>query len=362
MQLRTVVGSVELWVWHGQDPQEKRWSIPIRESWGLEAHQRMSPALEEKLAFTATLAPSYADAALLANKWGSEVDDSVIHALVQRLGRKAEGQTQERLQQPPQERQPQRGPTELAVLMMDGWQVRFRGPGWGKKNTKKERVEWHELKTGVFYVQEQAARSEGGRGMIAEKMVLRWQGEPLEFGRRLHWEACRGGLGRAKETLVLADGSAWIWNLAADRWAGANELLDFYHGSEHLWELGRASSGVDETKAKAWVEPRLHRLRHGQEQVVLEEIAEMKTARGPTADTIRKQKNYFAGQAKRMNYKAIADRGWPIGSGAVESACRQSQCRFKRPGQFWTSGGLRNLCTLDEARHNGHWDALCLTA
>ena len=85
MQLRTVVGAVELWVWHGQEPEEKRWSIPIREWWGLAPHQRMSPAMEEKLAFTATLAGAYADAALLANKRGSEVDHSVIYALETRV-------------------------------------------------------------------------------------------------------------------------------------------------------------------------------------------------------------------------------------------------------------------------------------
>ena len=55
---------------------------------------------------------------------------------------------------------------------------------------------------------------------------------------------------------------------------------------------------------------------------------------------------------------ATADQGWPIGSGAVESACRQAQCRLKRPGQFWTERGLKNLCALDSARHNDHWDDL----
>jgi hypothetical protein len=52
-------------------------------------------------------------------------------------------------------------------------------------------------------------------------------GEPTEFGRRLNWEALRGGLARAKDLLVLADGGAWIWHLAQDRWAGARQLLDF---------------------------------------------------------------------------------------------------------------------------------------
>jgi len=101
----------------------------------------MSPATEERLGFTATLAGSYADTAQLASKWGCEVDDSVIHALVQRLGSKAEVQTQERLKQVAQESQPQRRAAELAAVMMDGWHVRFRGPGWGKKKTKKDRVE-----------------------------------------------------------------------------------------------------------------------------------------------------------------------------------------------------------------------------
>jgi transposase len=62
----------------------------------------------------------------------------------------------------------------------------------------------------------------------------------MEFGRRLHWEALRGGLGRAQAKLVVADGAPWIWNVAQDSWAGASEVLDFYHASQHLWDLGRA--------------------------------------------------------------------------------------------------------------------------
>jgi hypothetical protein len=73
---------------------------------------------------------------------------------------------------------------------------------------------------------------------------------------------------------------------------------------------------------------------------------------------IRKAKNYFAGHAQRMNYQEIAARGWPIGSGSVESSCRQDQCRFKRPGQSWTRSGFLNLSALDEARRNNHWDEL----
>ena len=363
MHLRTVVGTVELEVWRGRDPQAQRWGIPIREVWGLSAGQRMSPVLEEKLVFTATLASSYEGAAQVAGHWGCPVDDSVIHALVQRLGARAEAQVQERLQRAPLSvRPPQRRPSELAVLMLDGWFARFRGPGWGKKKSPSEHVEWHEIKTGVFYLQEQAGRTAGGRGIIADKTVVRWQGEALELGRRLHGEALRGGLADARSALVVGDGVPWIWNLKADRWGHAQELLDFWHGSQHLWELGRACHGGDEAAAQAWVESRLHRLRHGREKAVLKEIAGLRAPRGAAGQIVRREQNYFASHAGRMNYRAMADRGWPIGSGPVEATCRQDQCRFKRPGQFWTQKGFRHLSALDEARRNNHWDEIWLTA
>lgn len=362
MELRTVVGHVKLRVWQGQDPQDKHWGCPIRDKWGLRAHQQMSPALEEKLTFTATLANSYEAAAQIARKWGSEADDSVVHTAVQRVGRKAEAQTQERLKGLPQESPSPRGASELALLMVDGWFARFRGPGWGKQKTKKERVEWHEIKNGVFYLQEQSAQTAGGRGVISDKIVVRTQDDSTDLGRRLHWEALCGGLARAKNKLVVGDGIAWIWNLKANRWPDAIELLDFWHGGQHLWSLGRARQGMDEAKAKPWVEERLHQLRHGREQAVLKEIGALKARRSQTGKIVKQEKKYFAGQSGRMNYSQIAKRGWPIGSGPVESSCRQDQCRFKRPGQSWTRAGFGNLSALDQARRNNHWDELWLNA
>jgi hypothetical protein len=362
MQLRTGVGVVELQVLQGQDPQDEHWGCPLREHWGLTQHQQLSLALEDKLAFTITATASYEEAAAVAQKWGSPVSDSALHALAQRLGARAEAQTQAQLETPPAERQPQRAPTKLAVLMLDGWQVRQRGPGWGKKKTQQTRVEWHEWKTGVYYRQEQAGRTAGGRGVFDEKIVIGWQGDPLEFGRRLHWEALRGGLGRAQAKLVVADGAPWIWNVAQDRWAGATEVLDFYHASQHLWDLGRALHNDDEAATAKWVEPRRHRLRHGREKQVLAQIAGLKGSCGAAGEVVKREQNYFATHAQRVNYQTIHRRGWPIGSGPVESACRQRQCRFKRPGQFWTPKGMRHLSALTEARHNHHWDELWTAA
>ena len=75
------------------------------------------------------------------------------------------------------------------------------------------------------------------------------------------------------------------------------------------------------------VEPRRHQLRHGKEKRVLQEIAGLTAPAGEAAENVRREQNYFASQAGRMNYQKLHRRGWPIGSGPVESACRQRQVR-----------------------------------
>jgi len=358
LTLRSELGEVSLVVDYGQYPDTGHWGCPVKAVWQLGPHQKLTPGFAEKLCFTVTATGSYEEAAQVASRWAHSIDDATLHALVQRRGALAEEQAQRRYAQPPAERLPQRGPSELGVLMADGCQLRYRGPGWGKKKTKKDRVEWHELKLGVFYRHEAAAPTGVGRGLLIDKLVVNWQDQAMELGRRLNWEAVREGLGRAQEVLYLGDGAEWVWNLKKDRWKDAVELLDFYHGGEHLWNLGHALHGEQEPALTQWVAPLRHQVRHGKEQQALRQIAQLKPRRGEAGKVIRREQNYFATHAGRMNYQTLAKRGWPIGSGAVESACRQKQCRFKRCGQFWTKSGLRNLCALDEARRNRHWDEL----
>lgn len=187
------------------------------------------------------------------------------------------------------------------------------------------------------------------------KATSKQKAHPAKRVRRRNAARC---LGRAQKILYLGDGAEWVWNLKKDRWNSAVELLDFYHGSEHFWSLGRALHGEIQPQLSQWVQPLRHQLRHGREQRVLRHIAQLKKRRGEAGKVLRREKNNFETHASRLNYQAIAKRGWPIGSGAVESACRQKQCRFKRCGQFWSKQGLRNLCALDEARRNHPWDQL----
>jgi hypothetical protein len=320
-------------------------------------HQEFTPAARRRLAFTVSASGTYAEAAELATEWGVAVDGSTLHALAQSVGARAEEQTAQRLATPAPEREPQRAPSALSVLLVDGCLLRFRGPGWGQTHPSEPRVAWHELKLGVFYREEQAAQTAGGRGLLSDKRIVSWRGEAAELGRRLHWEAQADGLGRALRVRTVNDGAPWIWNLVPDRWSQAEEVLDFYHASQHLHALGAALHGEGTDATSAWAAPRRRRLRRGHAAKLLQELVELEPPPGAAGDAVRREQHYLAHHAPRMNYRELALSG-PIGSGAVESACRQRQCRFKRAGQFWTEAGLRHLCALQEARRNHHWEEL----
>lgn len=239
MVIQTTVGRIELEVDYGWDRRGEQWVSPARVSLGLATHERMSPVLGEKLAYTATRTGSYEKAAEVARKWGAPADDATIHRRVQEAGQEAIEQIQRRVERafPPSSAPPTRAgqrSSESAfslVLMMDGWMIRERGPQWGLKPPEQSaaRVDWHEVKTAVLFRVEDQTRKDSGRGLLVRKFMVTWRGGPEEFGRQLYAEALRRGLHEAGRLFVVADGGVWIWNLTAEHFPQAEGVLDFYH-------------------------------------------------------------------------------------------------------------------------------------
>jgi hypothetical protein len=165
--------------------------------------------------------------------------------------------------------------------------------------------------------------------------------------------------GQADEVLVVADGALWIWNLVADRFATATQRLDFYHASQHLWAVAHTLHPEDARAAHQWIEPLLKKLKAGRSVKVIAELkAVTKRLRAKRRAVAQSQLEYFQTHRDRLDYHLAKKRGQPLGSGAIESTCRQYQCRFKRPGQFWTRMGDEALMCLETFWRNGRWHLL----
>jgi hypothetical protein len=119
--------------------------------------------------------------------------------------------------------------------------------------------------------------------------------------------------------------------------------------------VGRAVFGEDKTKLTAWLKPLFQQLKNQSALKVIRQLEEVLVGlpAGVTAETVRKEVHYFYEHQERMDDRAARRRGEPIGSGPVEATCRQAQCRFKRPGQFWSQEGDEALLCLETFWRNG---------
>ena len=354
MELNTVVGTVTLKVHHGHCP-EQGWVCPTRQAWGLAPYQRMTPELQARLAYTASVVGSYAEAEEMARTWGTSASDGCIHQLVQKLGKKVPT-----LELPtPVAVKPE--PAFSLVIMMDGWMARERGQDWGAGPRKKnpERFDWREIKSAVIYRLEQRAESASGRGLLLEKYAVATAPEtlPVDFGKAVQDEAMRRGLARAKVVYLVMDGAVWLWDLAEDRFKDAVKTLDFHHAQEHLNAVAEALYGKEGEEAKHWLKEHLHDLRHGKEARVvrqLEKLLESKVKLPKGAKkVVRREVNYFQKHRDHLHYRQREKEGAPLGSGAAESLGKQFQRRLRGCGQFWGRPGLTHLLGLSVTVKNG---------
>jgi hypothetical protein len=371
--LVTCAGTVRLRAHYGRHPQTRKWQYPIRLLWDLPPRQRLSPQLQDRVSYTAAETDSYERAAKMATKWGTPIAASTIHKHAQRMGREAALQTKEREEQlmaaatQAQAVAPLPNGLELfcLVVMMDGFMARERGTDWALKppEAKGARVAWHEVKAATIYRLDQVAQKASGRRQILQKfwVLAPTQTPPQEFGRAVHAEAIRRGMGKAQFIFVLADGAVWIWNIIEDRFMSCLKGLDFYHASTHLWAIAHELF-PEEAKAKAWVQPLLHQLKHGQEADVLDSLqalpTQRQTANLPPSELLQREIAYFQTHREHLHYQELAAKGSPIGTGAMESTCGQLQTRVKRTGQFWKPVGLANMLALKAALQNDDWSAL----
>jgi len=361
MGLDTVVGKVNLKVHQGYGPEEG-WVCPTRQAWGLKPYERKTPELRARLAYTATVVGSYAEAEKLATIWGTPVSDTSIHQCVQELGPPAQ-----KLVMPTPAPAPREGPFDL-VIMMDGWLTRERGPDWSAGPRKKdaERVEWKEIKSAVIYRLEQRAENASGRGMLLEKHVVATPPDtsPLDFGQAVRDEAMRRGLARAKTVYLVMDGAVWLWDLAEDRFKTAVKTLDFHHAREHLNTIAEALYGIGTQRAKDWLAQQVKSLRHGAEALVVNRLENLlksqAQAKRPTKirKTITREVKYFRTHREHIHSEDRENEGAPLGSGAVESLGKQLQRRMRGCGQFWSRSGLSNLLKLSVLAKNNELQLL----
>jgi hypothetical protein len=200
---------------------------------------------------------------------------------------------------------------------------------------------WTEMKCASF-------TSKYGRSTIATMERAE------KFGELLYLEASRRGVSKAEELVFVADGAAWIWNLAAHHFPHAVEIVDWYHATQHLWQVANAWRGDNIRKARSWVKRNEARLMEDGVDRVISSIKQWKPTDEEGQKVKRENLHYFTTNANRMLYATYEELGYRIGSGSVESACKQyGEGRLKQAGMRWKKPGIEAIAHLRSAVLNG---------
>ena len=152
---------------------------------------------------------------------------------------------------------------------------------------------------------------------------------------------------------ALGDGAPWIWEGYARYLPHRVDILDFYHVSERLAILAGTVYGEGREAAKAalaWQEERRKELQKEGPEPLLSWLRAWEPANAAAAEVKRQQLGYFEGQQGRMDYPAYLAAGLPIGSGAVEGACKHLvDDRFRGSGMHWHPATAEPLLHLRAA-------------
>jgi len=224
--------------------------------------------------------------------------------------------------------------------------------------------EWRELKIGSWYEVEPARARQtpevGDTSALRAKEITYYcdLAEARVFGDLVWASGCERSADVAEEIVFVADGAPWIWKLVQHHFPHAVQIVDWYHAAEYLAPIAHAAFGEDSPEAKQWLKAVRTDLWNGQIRQVIAACREMEDH--PQAkEPARKAITYYTNNAKRMDYARLRSAGYQIGSGTVESGCKQiATHRLKRAGARWTEEGARYTAKARTAWLSGQWDRL----
>lgn len=162
------------------------------------------------------------------------------------------------------------------------------------------------------------------------------------------------------ETVCLIDGSPHLAKLAATYFPGAPVVLDIIHVCEYLWQAAHAVHGDDSQRTTcltvtAW----LTTILEGRVGHVIGGLKQRSNhLKGSAKKTLKSTITYLDNHRDCMHYDTYLAKGYPIGTGVIESACGHLvKDRMEKSGARWSPQGAEAMLKLRALYASGDWKA-----
>ena len=337
---------------------------PLDEALGLSDHVKQTDIQEA--ACELALDMPYEQAAQYLDKWtDASISDCVLHDLVGEIGTDVTVlevcPTAEEIQARIAEVAAGKKWKPILVLAIDGADVPTRpdtakGTRPGRKKVRARRgrwkSEWREAKGFRFYLVDE--------DRIVHLISWHQVQTEEELGEALR-QIQQAGLIPEEDVRLcgIGDGAPWIWKWIKNLFPSARQILDYYHCSGYLHAVAKAQYGADPARATEWLEATLARLFCNEGAGVIWGLQRMKPVSDEAGKALESALTYFTPRLEQITYGRHRKGGYPIGSGAIESAHRFiGHIRLKRSGAWWYTENSNAILALRCARYNGTLERL----
>ncbi len=134
-------------------------------------------------------------------------------------------------------------------------------------------------------------------------------------------------------------------------------ILDIIHVSEYVWDAGTAVMGEKSPSRADWVRRVLEDLLDSKTEKVIKDLELIRDKAKLSKNKkkqVQKAITYFSNHKHKMDYKTYLEKGYPVSSALVESACGHLvKERMEQSGMRWSSQGAQNIMDLRAVKLNG---------
>jgi hypothetical protein len=331
----------------------------------MDAEVPLTPKAVERVAREGSTGVFDAAARALNTDWGTHYHRKQIQRWTQRIGRRVLACRQGEVEAYPCGRRPT-GPANdpsLLVIQMDGGRVQER------KKDPETQSHWHEDKVlAISSFLPGDGKDKKPRALVSTYLATMQPAGP--FGLLARIEAERRGIRQAHQVLVLGDAAGFIDTIAQQHFSCHVRIVDYYHAAEHLAACVKAICPQEGPRHKRlWKRWRTH-LWEGRIPRIIRWLEKHNRRLGPPRDTdpqdhprriLAENLGYFTRHGHQMQYAHYRAKGWPVGSGLVESTVKRFNKRVKGTEQLWNESGvepvlaLRALWLSQDDRWNHYW-------
>ena len=254
---------------------------------------------------------------------------------------------------------------ERLYSSIDAAKVRIE-PRTKQGKVDESREDWRDMKVGCWYEgetvpvnqrsvrQKEKAQREGTIFRAKNKRYFCDIAESEQFGKLVWATGCSAYADCARELVFVCDGAVWIWNLVAQYYPNAIQIVDWYHAEDRLQRIATEIFPTPEEH-----DPWLKKITEDLWQGNIESVIEACQSLSKKSNTAKQSVIYFSNNIERMRYAQFRAAGYLIGSGVIESACKQLVTqRLKLSGAQWNLQGAILTAKARAAWLSGTWQNL----